>query len=257
MSITCRNRDYIASIGVWARRDPLGYLDADNFYLVLHSGPINANDPFGLATSCQPSVPVFGPDTHGPAPEDPCFYIEVNTAPQTSGNMSGGSCPSGTCSWSLNFGYTFRIQPQMIGNPTCARRNLERFEHWHTLPGGALHIQQHSSGTSGVDYESSSFSHGMMTVTGAAPCGGETSVSSIWLSDEGTQVSFKVTMRCNACPTDPCTRNPGGTTGGVVPGTSLPTGPSTPGWPRPGRGECGQPLEPPDSNLQMQSSIRN
>lgn len=58
-----RNRVLVAGMGVWGRRDPLGYIDGSNFQSFLSGNPLSKRDPMGLeaipSTSTLEGLKVF------------------------------------------------------------------------------------------------------------------------------------------------------------------------------------------------------
>ncbi|MBN8643748.1 MAG: hypothetical protein J0L61_00720, partial [Planctomycetes bacterium] len=52
-----RHRAYLADLGRWTRRDPLGYVDGANLYGYVKSQALRLLDPFGLKTTRNPDPP--------------------------------------------------------------------------------------------------------------------------------------------------------------------------------------------------------
>ncbi len=66
-----RHRVYRSDLGIWTRRDPLGYVDGTNLYTYLKAFPILATDPSGLRTS-EPRCPIQTGPPQTPAEKCGC-----------------------------------------------------------------------------------------------------------------------------------------------------------------------------------------
>ena len=75
-----RSRQFLLSLGVWNRRDPLGLIDSTNQYQALLASPTSITDPFGL--DCEPGC---NPSTCPCASEKTRMVDEMKAAMGSSG----------------------------------------------------------------------------------------------------------------------------------------------------------------------------
>jgi RHS repeat-associated protein len=94
-----RRRQYLPTLGVWARRDPVAYKDSLNLYAYGNSKPVVNRDPSGLCTGCV----------------------------ATGGGSGGGTVPGGKYSFAITVedGHCFKNQwivPWLSPDHTCYKR---------------------------------------------------------------------------------------------------------------------------------------
>ncbi len=96
-----RNRMYMAELGRWTRRDPIGYVDGMSLYAYVQSDPLGTLDPEGLRgkdlqVCCATGVPgeCVG---RGPVPSSSLVTL-ASTAAKLRPDASDMSRTSGTCS---------------------------------------------------------------------------------------------------------------------------------------------------------------